>query len=58
MVVDKKKISAWMLPSLRWYGVSKDEISTIPDVDFPWETVIQITSENLYQQYLTKVMNL
>jgi hypothetical protein len=57
IVFNKKKTHTWQIPSLRWYGISKDEISTVPHADFSWEK-LSATSKNLYQQYLAKVMDL
>jgi hypothetical protein len=58
MIVQKKKINTWMLPSLLWYGISHEEITTIPHVDFPWETFVEVTTKDLYEQYFAKLMAL
>lgn len=57
MVVRKKKINTWILQSLLWYGLTHEEIFSVPQVELPWDSLLE-SSAGLYDQYYAQLMSL
>jgi hypothetical protein len=52
-----KKVNVWSTQSLLWYGISKEDIFNVPHMDMPWD-MLRETTQNLYKEYFTKLMEL